>query len=138
MSKRVNEILLRNVYKPLGTHIPLQRPFALRNNVALRKNKRGAAPCVTEMSVLMSCWKQNSYNDSSCLEEITAFQKCFVEAEKEKKEFQAAAKEGKIEEGRATCQQVNTLMKKFPQQSNSRKYKKTQNQRLFTSFPKKQ
>ncbi|XP_071952202.1 small ribosomal subunit protein mS37-like [Antedon mediterranea] len=116
MSKRFNEIIIRNVYKP-DPKIPLQKPFALRNNVSLRKNKKEAASCLTEMSILLACWKKSSYNDADCLKEISAFQKCFNESEKEKRAFAAAAREGKIEAGRTTSEQLNRLMKKFPQRN---------------------
>lgn len=39
------------------------------------------ATCLTEMSVMMACWKQNDFNDKSCAEEIRAFYDCVAKAE---------------------------------------------------------
>ena len=34
------------------------------------------ATCITEMSVLLACWKQNNFVDSLCFTEITSFYTC--------------------------------------------------------------
>ncbi|NXJ02932.1 CHCH1 protein, partial [Psophia crepitans] len=71
------------------------------------------ATCITEMSVMMACWKQNDFNDAACAEEIRMFYDCVAKAEKERK--------GQNEEdtmsprGNLTSNQVNKLLRRFPQ-----------------------
>ncbi|XP_022080386.1 coiled-coil-helix-coiled-coil-helix domain-containing protein 1-like [Acanthaster planci] len=113
MSKRMNEIILRNHYWPNRFEFR-QREFKLRDKVALRKNRPGAAECITEMSVLMACWKKHDYNDTDCTEEIRLFEKCCMEAKKVRQETKAAVKSGKIA-GKMTSQQATSLLQQFPQ-----------------------
>ncbi|XP_033644143.1 coiled-coil-helix-coiled-coil-helix domain-containing protein 1-like [Asterias rubens] len=114
MSKRMNEIILRNNYKP-SKFVHMQRDFRLRDKVALRRNRPGAAECITEMSVLMACWKKNEFNDSDCTEEIKIFHSCCAEAEKTKKAAIASEKSGKVGAGKMTSKQVTSLLQKYPQ-----------------------
>ncbi|KFR16194.1 Coiled-coil-helix-coiled-coil-helix domain-containing protein 1, partial [Opisthocomus hoazin] len=39
------------------------------------------ATCITELSVMMACWKQNDFNDTACAEEIRMFYDCVAKAE---------------------------------------------------------
>ncbi|XP_010141380.1 PREDICTED: coiled-coil-helix-coiled-coil-helix domain-containing protein 1, partial [Buceros rhinoceros silvestris] len=41
----------------------------------------GEATCITEMSVMMACWKQNDFSDAACAEEIRMFYDCVAKAE---------------------------------------------------------
>uniref|UniRef100_A0A673GEX7 CHCH domain-containing protein n=1 Tax=Sinocyclocheilus rhinocerous TaxID=307959 RepID=A0A673GEX7_9TELE len=34
------------------------------------------ATCVTEMSLLMACWKQNDFNNTVCSKEVSVFYTC--------------------------------------------------------------
>ncbi|XP_038061358.1 coiled-coil-helix-coiled-coil-helix domain-containing protein 1-like [Patiria miniata] len=113
MSKRMNEIILRNHYWP-NKFEHRQREFKLNNKVALRKNRPGAAECISEMSVLMACWKKHDYNDADCIEEIKVFQKCCTEAQKVKRDAKIAEKSGKIA-GKMTGKQVTNLLQQYPQ-----------------------
>lgn len=40
-----------------------------------------AATCITEMAVLMSCWKQHDFTDADCSDEINLFNKCLADSE---------------------------------------------------------
>ncbi|KAM9380107.1 small ribosomal subunit protein mS37 isoform 2-T2 [Phaethornis superciliosus] len=57
------------------------RPLVLANKVANRREQAGEATCITEMSVMMACWKQNDFNDAACTEEIRMFYDCVAKAE---------------------------------------------------------
>ncbi|NXA39892.1 CHCH1 protein, partial [Eudromia elegans] len=57
------------------------RPLVLANKVANRREQAGEATCITEMSVMMACWKQNDFSSSACAEEIRAFHDCVAKAE---------------------------------------------------------
>lgn len=39
------------------------------------------ATCITEMSVLMACWKQNNFADSLCFTEMKSFYTCVDKAQ---------------------------------------------------------
>uniref|UniRef100_A0A8C0BSP3 CHCH domain-containing protein n=1 Tax=Buteo japonicus TaxID=224669 RepID=A0A8C0BSP3_9AVES len=45
------------------------------------------ATCITEMSVMMACWKQNDFSDTACAEEIRMFYDCVAKAEVIKASF---------------------------------------------------
>ncbi|NXM38466.1 CHCH1 protein, partial [Gymnorhina tibicen] len=49
--------------------------------VANRREQPTEATCITEMSVMMACWKQNDFNDAPCAEEIRMFYDCVAKAE---------------------------------------------------------
>uniref|UniRef100_A0A3B3TM34 Coiled-coil-helix-coiled-coil-helix domain containing 1 n=1 Tax=Poecilia latipinna TaxID=48699 RepID=A0A3B3TM34_9TELE len=60
------------------------RPLILKDSVGNRKPRKGEASCVTEMSLLMACWKQNNFVDSLCSNEINTFYTCVHKAERQK------------------------------------------------------
>lgn len=39
------------------------------------------ASCVTEMALLMACWKQNDFNSKLCSNELTVFYTCIEKAQ---------------------------------------------------------
>ncbi|KAJ6614780.1 hypothetical protein lerEdw1_015146 [Lerista edwardsae] len=57
------------------------RPLVLGNQVSNRRLKLGEATCVTEMSLMMACWKRNEFNDAVCAKEIQTFLDCAAKAE---------------------------------------------------------
>ncbi|NXT89267.1 CHCH1 protein, partial [Anhinga rufa] len=89
------------------------RPLVLANKVANRREQEGEATCITEMSVMMACWKQNDFNDTACAEEIRMFYDCVAKAEKERKDQN---KEDTLSpRGNLTSSKVNKLLRRFPQ-----------------------
>ncbi|XP_042673866.1 coiled-coil-helix-coiled-coil-helix domain-containing protein 1 [Centrocercus urophasianus] len=88
------------------------RPLVLANKVANRRELAGEATCLTEMSVMMACWKQNDFNDKACAEEIQTFYDCVAKAEKERKEkkdeYALSLK------GNMPSSKVNSLLRRFP------------------------
>ncbi|XP_030012374.1 small ribosomal subunit protein mS37 [Sphaeramia orbicularis] len=84
------------------------RPLVLSDSVANRKPKKGEATCVTEMSVMMACWKQNSFVEELCSSEVKAFYSCVEKA-------QAAMKnKSSLQGGRLSPKEATTLLKRFP------------------------
>ncbi|EPY89432.1 hypothetical protein CB1_000110013 [Camelus ferus] len=50
-----------------------KKPLILANHVGERRREKGEATCITEMSVMMACWKQNEFRDEACRKEIQDF-----------------------------------------------------------------
>lgn len=90
---------------------PVIRPnrrLSLKDEVATRKPRRGEATCITEMSLMMTCWKQNNFVDTLCSKEVQAFYSCVHEAAVKDKSFV-----GK-EKGWLPPTEAKTLLKRFP------------------------
>ncbi|XP_002734257.1 small ribosomal subunit protein mS37-like [Saccoglossus kowalevskii] len=87
----------------------------LDDRVSSKKSETGSAPCIEEMSVLMTCWKKFDYIDSDCMEEITAFQKCTAQAQQNRKAMMEAMKKGESKSSKLTSKQINRLLSRYPQ-----------------------
>ncbi|XP_076980493.1 small ribosomal subunit protein mS37 [Tamandua tetradactyla] len=61
------------------------KPLILANRVGERRREKGEATCITEMSVMMACWKQNEFRDEACRKEIQEFFNCASKAEATRK-----------------------------------------------------
>ncbi|KAL1263084.1 hypothetical protein QQF64_005823 [Cirrhinus molitorella] len=79
---KVAKLLSRQNGKPVLRPI---KPLALKNEVASRRMKKGEATCVTEMSLLMACWKLNDFNNAVCSKEVSAFYTCVEKAQSKAK-----------------------------------------------------
>ncbi|XP_003208044.2 coiled-coil-helix-coiled-coil-helix domain-containing protein 1, partial [Meleagris gallopavo] len=77
-----------------------------------RRELAGEATCLTEMSVMMACWKQNDFNDKACAEEIRTFYDCVARAEKERKEKKDEYTLS--HKGNMPSSTVNRLLRRFP------------------------
>ncbi|KAM4667803.1 small ribosomal subunit protein mS37 [Amazona ochrocephala] len=88
------------------------RPLVVADKVTNRKEKAGEATCITEMSVMMACWKQNEFNDTACAEEIRMFYDCVEKAEKERKNLN---EDTLSPQGNMPSSKVNKLLRRFPQ-----------------------
>uniref|UniRef100_A0A8B9N8X3 Coiled-coil-helix-coiled-coil-helix domain containing 1 n=1 Tax=Accipiter nisus TaxID=211598 RepID=A0A8B9N8X3_9AVES len=88
------------------------RPLVLANKVANRRDQAGEATCITEMSVMMACWKRNDFSDTACAEEIRMFHDCVAKAEKERKDQNAETLSPRES---LTSSKVNKLLRRFPQ-----------------------
>ncbi|XP_025750545.1 coiled-coil-helix-coiled-coil-helix domain-containing protein 1 [Manacus vitellinus] len=74
--------------------------------------RRQEATCITEMSVMMACWKQNDFNDAACAEEIRVFYDCVAKAEKQRRNQNEDALSSR---GNLPSSKVNKLLRRFPQ-----------------------
>ncbi|XP_060625158.1 small ribosomal subunit protein mS37 [Anolis sagrei] len=88
------------------------RPLVLANQVSNRRLRQGEATCITEMSLMMACWKQNEFSDIACAREIQTFYDCAAKAEAERKE--KIRQESLGLSGNLTSQQVNKILRRFP------------------------
>ncbi|NXM00409.1 CHCH1 protein, partial [Tyrannus savana] len=88
------------------------RPLALADKVANRREQAGEATCITEMSVMMACWKQNDFNDAACAEEIRVFYDCVAKAEKQRR---SQSEDTLSSRGNLPSSKVNKLLRRFPQ-----------------------
>ncbi|KAJ8022779.1 Coiled-coil-helix-coiled-coil-helix domain-containing protein 1 [Holothuria leucospilota] len=114
MAKRASEIVIRNTFKP-EKYTNMNKPFKLRDRVSLRRTKQGAASCISEMAVLMSCWKENDYSDKKCSKELETFNKCVAAAAAERKAAVKAMKEETSHGSQMTSKQVTRMLQKYPQ-----------------------
>nr|XP_046258547.1 coiled-coil-helix-coiled-coil-helix domain-containing protein 1 [Scatophagus argus] len=106
--EKVSKMLSKQNGKPL---IKPNKPLALKDFVANRKMKKGEATCITEMSVLMACWKQNNFVDGLCSNEISSFYTCVEKAQAAvKKNSEQKSTQG----GPLTPKQATTLLKRYP------------------------
>ncbi|XP_070696893.1 small ribosomal subunit protein mS37 [Pempheris klunzingeri] len=106
--EKVSKLLSRQGGKPV---LKPNRALALKDAVANRKLKKGEATCITEMSVLMACWKQNNFADGLCSIETKAFYSC---VEKAQADMKSASKQTGTQEGRLHPKQATTLLKRYP------------------------
>ncbi|KAM9327159.1 small ribosomal subunit protein mS37 [Gastrophryne carolinensis] len=107
MQAKVAKLLSRRFGKPV---LQPKMALALSDKVSNRKVKLTEASCVSEISVLMACWKEHAFNDKLCSEEIKVFYKCVAEA-------QAARKAGihqELPSGWLAPNKVNRLLRQYP------------------------
>ncbi|XP_012683014.2 coiled-coil-helix-coiled-coil-helix domain-containing protein 1 [Clupea harengus] len=108
LQEKVNRLMSRTAGKPV---LKPNKPLVLKGEVANRKMRRGEATCITEMSLLMACWKKSEFNNTVCSSEITVFYKCVEKAQVEAKSKTA---QQSSQGGRLVPKQANTLLKRFP------------------------
>ncbi|GAA6228416.1 coiled-coil-helix-coiled-coil-helix domain-containing protein 1 [Lates japonicus] len=106
--EKVSRLLSRRDGKPV---LKPNRPLALQESVANRKLKKGEATCITEMSVLMACWKQNNFVDSLCSNEMNTFYSCVKKAQAAMKN---KSEQTSIQGGRLHPKQATALLKRYP------------------------
>lgn len=107
--QKVSRMLSRQEKKPI---LKPNKPLALKDEVASRKMKKGEATCVTEMSMMMACWKQNNFVDALCAKEMKSFYGCVEKAQAEMKAKSKLESVGKG--GRLPPKLANSLLKKYP------------------------
>lgn len=105
---KVNRLLTRQNGKPV---LKPNRTLALKDAVANRKLKKGEASCITEMSVLMACWKHNNFVNGLCSNEMKTFYTCVKRAQAAMKN---KSEQTSIQGGRLHPKQATALLKRFP------------------------
>ncbi|XP_037126766.1 coiled-coil-helix-coiled-coil-helix domain-containing protein 1 [Syngnathus acus] len=106
--EKVSRLLCKQNKRPV---LKPNKALVLRDSVTSRKAKKGEATCITELSVMMACWKQNNFVDSLCSKEMADFYSC---VEKAQVSMKNSAGETSIQGGRLTPKQTNTLLKRYP------------------------
>ncbi|XP_004473848.1 small ribosomal subunit protein mS37 [Dasypus novemcinctus] len=100
---------LGNPRKPI---LKPNKPLILANRVGERRREKGEATCVTEMSVMMACWKQNEFRDEACKKEIQDFYDCASKAEAARKMRSIQETPGESEG--LSPKKLNKLIQRFP------------------------
>ncbi|XP_055131717.1 small ribosomal subunit protein mS37 [Symphalangus syndactylus] len=88
------------------------KPLILANRVGERRREKGEATCITEMSVMMACWKQNEFRDEACRKEIQSFLDCATRAQEARK--MRSIQETLGESGSLPPNKLNKLLQRFP------------------------
>ncbi|KAL5018220.1 hypothetical protein ScPMuIL_003942 [Solemya velum] len=95
-------------------------PPVLRDFVSSRGENIKAVPCLQELTVMMSCWKDNDFVHSKCSKQIQDFQNCWTAAEEAAKMAKVAEMKGHVVAGeRPKAKTVNAMLKKYPQPKHS-------------------
>ncbi|KAL4641170.1 coiled-coil-helix-coiled-coil-helix domain-containing protein 1 [Arapaima gigas] len=108
LQQKLSRMLSKSMGKPV---LKPNKPLALKDEVANRKMKKGEATCITEMSLLMACWKENEFSDAVCSSEIQAFFKCTEKAEAARKAQKGTAVGQK---GILYPKEANSLLRRYP------------------------
>ncbi|XP_068112875.1 small ribosomal subunit protein mS37 [Hyperolius riggenbachi] len=104
---KVARLLSRRFGKPV---LKPKHPLVLPDHVSNKKDKLAEATCLTEMSVMMACWKENAFNDKICSKEIKSFYGCVAKAEANRK----AGVQQELSAGRLPSDKVNKLLRRYP------------------------
>ncbi|XP_041867151.1 coiled-coil-helix-coiled-coil-helix domain-containing protein 1 [Melanotaenia boesemani] len=105
--EKVSRLLSKSNGKPV---LKPNKTLALRDAVANRKLNKGEASCITEISILMACWKKNNFVDGLCSTEIDSFYVCVEKARAALKNTSEQSSAGR----RMPPKQAITLLKRFP------------------------
>lgn len=108
IQEKVGRLMSRANGKPV---LRPNRPLSLRDAVANRKPHKGEATCITEMSLMMACWKQHNFVEALCSSEVQTFYSCVREAQAAMKNKSSLAAQDR---GRLLPKQATTLLKRFP------------------------
>lgn len=106
--EKVSKLLSKTNGKPV---LKPNRALVLKDKVGNRKPKKGEATCITEMSLLMTCWKQNNFVDNLCSSEVQHFYTCVAKAQEALK---IEKQQSTMQEGRLPPKLANTLLGRFP------------------------
>ncbi|XP_040176380.1 coiled-coil-helix-coiled-coil-helix domain-containing protein 1 [Rana temporaria] len=107
LQAKVAKLLSRRFGKPV---LKPKLPLVLNDQVSNRKTKLAEASCLREMSVLMACWKESSFNDKVCSNEIKVFYKCVTKAQADRK----AGLHQELPTALLPPDKVNRLLRKYP------------------------
>ncbi|XP_020482721.2 coiled-coil-helix-coiled-coil-helix domain-containing protein 1 [Labrus bergylta] len=111
IQEKVSRLISKQNRKPV---LKPNRPLTLRDAVANRKLKKGEATCVTEMSVLMACWKLNNFVDGLCSQEMESFYTCVDKAQSSMKN---KSDQNILQGGRLPPKHATSLLKRYPNQT---------------------
>ncbi|KAL6101410.1 chchd1 [Pungitius sinensis] len=106
--EKVSRLLSGHNGKPV---LKPNRTLALKDSVANRKPKKGEATCITEMSFLMVCWKQNNFVDGLCSNEMNSFYSCVKKAQAA---MRSKSQQTTLQGGRLHPKLATTLLKRYP------------------------
>nr|XP_004657984.1 coiled-coil-helix-coiled-coil-helix domain-containing protein 1 [Jaculus jaculus] len=108
-SLRGRLVRLGNPRKPV---LKPNKPLILADRVGNRRREKGEATCITEMSVMMACWKQHEFRDEACRKEIQDFFDCASRAQEARR--MRSIQESLGQSGSLPPHKMNKLLNKFP------------------------
>ncbi|XP_018561759.1 coiled-coil-helix-coiled-coil-helix domain-containing protein 1 [Anoplophora glabripennis] len=98
--------------------VPFQEilPLKLKPVVSGKGDKSSDVCCVHEMSIMLSCFKENEFNQSLCSKEIEMFKTCYKNHMDTKRLKKAKEAKGILTPGEKSLshKQINVLLKQFP------------------------
>ncbi|KYN12047.1 PREDICTED: coiled-coil-helix-coiled-coil-helix domain-containing protein 1 [Trachymyrmex cornetzi] len=77
---RLTSILSRNARQPQNEKkVPFKEilPLKLRSSVSGKNQRTEEKGCLLEMSLLLTCLKENEFEDNRCIPELTALNQCY-------------------------------------------------------------
>ncbi|XP_012863557.1 coiled-coil-helix-coiled-coil-helix domain-containing protein 1-like [Echinops telfairi] len=104
--------LLVQVGNPQKPVLKPNKPLVLANFIREQRREKGEATCITEMSMMMACWKLNEFHDEPCRKEIQDFFDCASRAEAAGK--MKSIQDTRGESGNLSPKKLNRLLQKFP------------------------
>ncbi|XP_048195020.1 coiled-coil-helix-coiled-coil-helix domain-containing protein 1 isoform X2 [Perognathus longimembris pacificus] len=111
-SLRGRLVRIGNPRKPV---LKPNKPLILANRVGERRREKGEATCITEMSVMMACWKKNEFRDEACGKEIQDFLDCASRAQEAGK---MKTLQDTLGDSRSLLpHKMNKLLQRFPNKS---------------------
>ncbi|XP_077469492.1 small ribosomal subunit protein mS37 [Stigmatopora argus] len=108
--EKVSRLLSKQNGKPV---LKPNKPLVLKDRVTSRKPKKGEATCITELSIMMACWKQNNFVESLCSQEMDEFSFCVKKAQVP---MNNTLGDTTLQKGRLQPKQATTLLKRYPNQ----------------------
>ncbi|XP_077585071.1 small ribosomal subunit protein mS37 [Stigmatopora nigra] len=108
--EKVSRLLSKQNGKPV---LKPNKALVLKDRVTSRKPKKGEATCITELSIMMACWKQNNFVESLCSQEMDEFSSCVKKAQIS---LNNTIEDTTHQKGRLQPKQATTLLKRYPNQ----------------------
>ncbi|XP_060710063.1 coiled-coil-helix-coiled-coil-helix domain-containing protein 1 [Hemiscyllium ocellatum] len=115
LQAKVSRLVSRQHGRPV---LKPNKALVLADRVANRKMRLGEATCITEMSVMLACWKQNEFSERACAKEIQAFYACTAKAEAERRARASLLSVGQT--NTLTPQQATKLLQRYPNKTQVR------------------
>lgn len=98
--------------------VPFQEilPLKLKPVVSGKGEKSSDVCCIYEMSVMLSCFKDNDFDQSLCSKEIDMFKTCYKNHMETKRGKKAKEAKGILTPGEKSLshKQINMLLRQFP------------------------
>ncbi|CAG2103534.1 unnamed protein product [Medioppia subpectinata] len=112
---------MRNGRRPARpvTRFKGDKPMVLRNEVTSGTKVASDVVCIPQMMDMLTCFKENEFDQNKCSPQINAFQSCYDKYVVDRNAKTANTDDIKLEPGqkRLSKDQMNVLLKRWPQPS---------------------
>jgi len=110
---------MRNGRRPARpvTRFKADKPMVLRNEVTSGTKIDSDIVCIPQMMDMLSCFKDNEFDQNKCETQIDAFQKCYDSyvSKREAKRSNPDQSLPTAGQNKLTKDQLNVLLKRWPQ-----------------------